>query len=111
MSALTCTACGTAVPWEGEKFAGLRYVVLSAGAINDALEALRHTRPSPTLPPSGGQGACGPLLERGRGPEGCMTYEGRCCSRPRRSTSLRWVGFKSDRTVRTKGILEPGGGG
>jgi hypothetical protein len=33
------------MPWEGEKFAVLRYVVLTEGAINDALEALRRTRP------------------------------------------------------------------
>ena len=31
-------------PWEGEKFAVLRYVVMTEGAINDALEALRRTR-------------------------------------------------------------------
>ena len=34
-----------AVPWEGEKFAVLRHVVLTEGAIDDALEALRRTHP------------------------------------------------------------------
>ena len=43
-SELACSACGTAVPWEGEKFAVLRYVALSEGVINDALELLRHMR-------------------------------------------------------------------
>ena len=38
-SELACAACGTAVPWEGEKFAVLRYVVMTEGAIDDALEA------------------------------------------------------------------------
>jgi hypothetical protein len=56
-SELACAACGTAVPWEGEKFAVLRYVVLTEGAIDDALEVLRRTRPGV------------------RGDRGFMTYE------------------------------------
>lgn len=44
-SELACAACGTAVPWEGEKFAVLRYAVLTEGAIDDALEALRADAP------------------------------------------------------------------
>ena len=42
-SELACAV--TAVPWGGE-FAVLRYVVLTEGAINDALEALPRTHPS-----------------------------------------------------------------
>ena len=43
-SELACAACGTAVAWDGEKFAVLRYVALTEGAIDDAIEALRRTR-------------------------------------------------------------------
>jgi len=64
MSELACAACGTAVPREGEKFAVLRYVVVTEGAINDALEDVPSGRAGAfrDARPAGGElGSAGPL--------------------------------------------------
>ena len=108
-------------PRRGVRGGAERRVVRFGGALAIRVARLRMqdgdvrtcpaTGASPTLPPSGGEGASGVLLVRWRGPEGCMTYEWRYRSRLRMSTMLRWVGSMSDRTVRANGFFEPGGAG